>query len=443
MNRSSLVIVGLLLLGGVILLISGEDGSTEASHTGEPQLAVGSSTRSGGGARTHRSRRTSRPTIDRLRALLKGESMEHSFSWLQERVGELDDDQIQSLLEEVGMESPKGIEGWLRVALYAEWARRDPVAALAASSLDKVGDRPLQWQEQQTIYGVFLGWSSVSPQDALQTLMSNVADADQYNAHAPYWPDQAYREVIHQLALRDREAAWKAMPSNSYRKQAMRGFFETFEDFDEALNYANQWAASYVPPKPPSEVSTIGLSQGFSASLSIDQNEFIASNIGASLIRLDLDRAEQWMKDNREGQTTGRWSNALQQWAAVYPADALEAYRANPEREGHDALARGIIRGDTALAADLAHLLRGQSQAARTWMNTLTGMGNYNVLDYFPGSKQQNHLPNFEKEYNDLLHATAPLEDTAQNGSLRNMLHRTFSGHVPAAKEIWERIIPK
>lgn len=434
------MIIGLLLLGGVILIVSSRsDHETTSNHKNHPRTTSTSSARSSSGAKSERSRR-SRPIIDRLRALLRGDIEERDFSNLQKKVSELSDDQIQRLLEEVGMESPKGIAGWMRVALYAEWARRDPTSALAATNLNQSGDRNLQWPEQQAIYGVFLGWSSVDPQAALDSLGSHVADADPSNAHAPYWPEQAYREVIHQLALRDPAVAWKSIPSNSYRPPAMRGFFETIENFDKAVAYANQWTVSYVPPRPPSEV---GLNQFFSESFSIDENEFTASYIGASLIRLDLDRAQKWMEQNCEGQTTGRWSNALQQWASVYPKDALEAFRATPDREGFNALARGILRGDTALASDVAHILRHQSQGARTWMNALTGMGNYNVVDYFPGSKQQNHLPNFAREYENLLNATAPLDDLAQNGSLRVMIHRTFSAHVPAAKEIWERIIPK
>jgi len=104
----------------------------------------------------------------RLRDLLTQEpSSSHRFETVERWVGHLDDSAIGELIEELGMEEYAGLTGWVRCALYAEWARRDPRGALArAEALPDSGDHR-NYAVQQVLFSVLRGWAESDPEAAL------------------------------------------------------------------------------------------------------------------------------------------------------------------------------------------------------------------------------------------------------------------------------------
>ena len=82
-------------------------------------------------------------------------------------VGHLDDADLQELIGELGMEDYAGLTGWVRCALYAEWARRDPKVALAGAELLPDLDVHNNYAVQQVLFSVLRGWAESDPKAAL------------------------------------------------------------------------------------------------------------------------------------------------------------------------------------------------------------------------------------------------------------------------------------
>jgi hypothetical protein len=111
---------------------------------------------------------SSAEAVTRLRNLLEQRpSSSHRFETVERWVGHLDDADLQELIGELGMEEYAGLIGWVRCALYAEWARRDPKVALArAEALPDSGDHR-NYAVQQTLFSVLRGWVESDPEAAL------------------------------------------------------------------------------------------------------------------------------------------------------------------------------------------------------------------------------------------------------------------------------------
>lgn len=389
-----------------------------------------------------KSRRSETPSSNRAASALRemlgeGDSFtETSFEGLQRQVAALSDGELQELLQKVGREEEKGIRGWLRVALHAEWARRDTAAAVALFEKLRKPGVASAWAQQQIFYGVFLGWAEVNPTAALARLRAMEDEPKASQDLDRYWAQSAYRQAFLELGGKGAAAAWKEIPTDKWREFSLQGFFQSFGKIEDALVFADKFAAAMAPA--PAEVPQ-GLNGGFSEFSKVPQDDLIAIHLAGSLVELDREAAQNWVTTNF-GEGSMVWSNVLYRWAVSQPRAALEGLQATPHQPGEQqTVLRGIIHGDPALAPDAVASLANPQVGERALRIALMSMGNQNVADYFPGPGQGSRLPDFASNYESLLRAAegSGMKPDAI-AQTRSAIHRTFSAHVPAAMEAYQ-----
>lgn len=404
MQRTTTIITGvslLVLLACIAgLTLHSSDSSADDKNDNQERAR---SDRLSGSIRALRQRKdelTSAEAVGRIRRLLlQKPSSAHKFETVEKWVGQINEADLQELIEAIAMDSDKGLTGWVRCALYAEWARRDPAAALAAAEAlpDSVDNR--NFSLQQVLFSVLRGWAETDPMAALDTLA-------RLNERLGYGSSQCANAIYRELARRDPEAAWQYCKSHP-----VEGFFQGLDGRDSVIHYLNRWSDEFW--------NTDEARKGFedyrrsresspspTGRIQIPIEEATVAKAALALANHDLDAALDWLRQHGTGNEqdhSRRVFDLTQAWATAHPEQALKLINDERFRDNFFPLTYGAIRGDPALAPRIMQEIKGHSERAGVLLPAISSMGSNRVDDFFPAPGQRNRLPNFQERYDALL----------------------------------------
>lgn len=446
MSRIGIPFFVVLVAGASIFLIVR---SKSIADRDERSLSAGAAISRGAAAKSRRSSGTRSPAIpaeEQIRTILAGSlSDAPSFAELEKLTRSLADEELHALIAEIGWMGVQGMNGWVRSGLFAEWGRRDPVAALKSLRFKSV-EKGTQHGREQALFAVYRGWSERYPAEAVAQLKKDTLSEDNKGRttrrSSGHWVGYAYVELFRQFASQDPEGAWEALPDGGPRRGAMAGFFKGITSERQLHDYVDRWVGDWTSAEGirAHEQYTAQIRSSLGGVIMMPPNETIARSAALALAEFDLEAAEDWLMTAGPGDEQARKqrrSDLLRDWAKNDPDEALG--RIGDEGYNVETLARGIIQGDPALAVELMEAIDNHGLRARSLLTAVRSIGNVHVRDFFPVPGGQNRLPNFEERYQQILDAVhAGQFSEGQKESLLRAVHFSFEQHVPAARRAYE-----
>ena len=450
MSRPVIVAVTLLLAGALALVVwKGGTGSANNGTDRRDGARAGFAAARDGSAKSARTPTRSLAVPNpgkRLREILEADATHApDLEAMDNLARRLSDEELQELILEVGFGTQIGVEGWVRSALYAEWGRRDPQAALARLRYAKDIDASV-WATQQALFAVYRGWAEIDPAAAVLELRNDnpIIEVSGQRLHMTdcHWIVPAYAELFRRLVAVDPEAAWSQLPTSEERLSALAGIFQGAPSERQLRAHIDRWIGEWnTAAELPSQVIFEALMEnGGPDPVLIPENEQVVRQAALALARFDLEAAEEWIRTegpggDRHRQT--RRNTLVRDWSVEFPDRAMD-YLDSDDR-ARIAIARAIIETDTGNAMPVMETLPDEGDRARALMHAITGLGVNDVLDYFPTTAGRNILPDFNRRYQDLADAIEAGNFSESHAtSLRGALNRSFRLRVDAAREAFE-----
>jgi hypothetical protein len=376
--------------------------------------------------------------IDKLRSIRDMDvSKAPRFETLEIWAEDLTDNDLLQLLRESQSDTHAGLTGWLRCALYAEWGRRDPRAAL---------DDLLKHPElagtcgNQAVFSILRGWSEVDPDAAMAEARRMISPFSDYEGHGP---DRIIETIWFQLANRDPEGILARIANNQdslLDSPEMGGVFRGFRnrsDLDLALQKWTEhvWNDPATKQAIAAHLSTSTQPNSNSRVIALD----VALDAALALAAHDFDAAASWLKDNPLGSEVddaGRMERFNILWAHSHPREALARLRSNPHSEFAQKYAIAVLCKDPAQGPKVMPHLDTAERRFEAISIAASDLNTYTNRDFFPVPGQTNRLLDYEGSYRSLLETidAARLPDD-QRIKLLKTVHQTFMSEVPAAAE--------
>lgn len=373
MKRPLLIVLALLLAAVVVVVIqSSRNPSEDTSGSGADP--------SGKGARS-RSQRVVASPADAAQAfadLLSGEERRiPRFREVERWARKLDRGDLDRLLESLDTTSAEGIGGWVRSALFAEWARRDPQAVLAHLVQQPIDDQRSA-ALSQAWYALFRAWGEGNPTEAYEAWRAVEAREERLGEEVTR---RITASLVSTLAREDAKATWDMISSGEAEPDLdlMGGFFAGLRDEDTLQEYLALWNESHWDTDQAREAHaaydrqlTIALDQ---ADVPIPSEEAMIRRIAGAWADLDLEGTLDWLAENGPGNEHHRhWraSQVTRDWARHNPSSALSKLRDESLSDQRVFLAHGIIAGDPALATEVVGQLDGYNLRAATLLSVLS-----------------------------------------------------------------------
>ena len=439
-----LMSAGVLLVAvaiGVIGLRDGKDHLT-ATATGGPVVNPHSKSARGPRRETERTATdlSSAEAVIRLRNLLEQRpSSSHRFETVERWVGHLEDADLQELIGELGMEEYAGLTGWVRCALYAEWARRDPKVALArAEQLPDSGDNH-NYAVQQVLFSVLRGWGESNPKAAFaekKRLAKRIGPGNSPANHLIY----------QELVRRDPEATWQKCKSSP-----PKAFFKGLDGKESVAHYLDRWDKERWSSTEAQQKFA-----SYKAEMESDPNRFtisgtlfvqepieerVAAGAALTLAEYDVEGAVTWLSQHGPGDDTdrrGRISTMLGEWATAHPAEALKLIEEDRLQSYTGWLATAAIMGDPGIATAVMQSMDNHGERARA-LQDVHRLDSNSEHDFFPAPGLPNRLPNFQERYECLLEAVEAGDfRSGKKVSLLRNLYANFRFKVPDAQRAYE-----
>lgn len=147
--------------------------------------------------------------LQELRTLRGDTNM--SFAAVSGLAGRLERDALPTLAREIGTGRTDGMSGWVRAAVFAEWGKRDFMAAMhqlwKSAHLDS--------GHNQALYAVFRGSRPSEPAEALLHLQRMFKDhSSAVGAFTRGWAKRALREVFSEMTTTQPEKTWQILASD-------------------------------------------------------------------------------------------------------------------------------------------------------------------------------------------------------------------------------------
>jgi len=385
MKSKYLAASGVLLVAGVIgmsgLWKGEERPSSSATDEGDPSGIAPSKVARGPQAETEPTKPdlSSAEAVRRLLNLLKQQpSSSHRFETVERWVRHLDDADLQELIGELGMEEYAGLTGWVRCALYAEWARRDPKAALArAEELPDSGDHR-NYSVQQVLFSVLRGWAESDPKAALaeqKRLVGKLGSASSVLTNL----------IFQELARRDPEAEWQRYSNYS---GPLKAFFKGLDGKESVAYYLDRWDreqwssgeaqqkyADYKIQVDKAHKALMASNRGRSATYAPvpkPGDEYVAAGAALALAEHDVEGAVAWLSTHGPGDDADRRSRTyemLREWAGAHPAEALRLIEEDRLESYTGSLAYAAIKGDPAIATAVMQAMDDHGERAGALQN--------------------------------------------------------------------------
>ena len=445
MNRNIAIV--LVLLAGALAVAIGLRGSGGGSGEGPGAEAAA---KSDPRARVRREVSiTPAEAAKRLRALPStalGDAP--PFDLVDAWTEKLTREDLMSMIEADRFDSYTGLDGWLRCALFAEFGRRDPNAAIAFLRNYPQTDETQGYAIQQSWYSLLRGMAERDPHGALAALEKH----EEYGIRLVA-VRHATRAIYRELARADPDTAWRMVGGGErglLDPVAVSGFFEGLLDADEAQRFISNWSGRHWESEEAAArydeharaTSASGIRSGAVALLPI---ETIASDAGPAWARHDVEAAIAWLDNHGPGTDQAREWRAirmLEDYAVQNPEEAMRYLAEDVENPRHmTQLAIGLIASDSSLGPEALGHVPDRAARISALLVAVSQGGSHHVNDFFPAPGRHNPLRDFEQRYHDLL-ALIDSGDFGdhQSQSMRRRLHQTFRHQVAAAREAHEAL---
>ena len=397
----------------------------------------------------------------RLRQIIMaGPAEAPRFAAVEKLVTRLSEAELAALRAESAQARADSLGGWVRCAVHAELARRDPETALEwlTSSLD-LSDYD-GWGYRQIWFSTFRGWAERDPVAALAglgkyasscnrtgrvMLPSEIGDHDDYIhfiSRDDTWRLQAAAEIFAQHARVDPEVAWAAVPEEvnitGQRDAALEGFFRGLQGGDDVRVFVARWGVGLHAVELFLESAIAGGAMGprISNPGARPRRETITVQAALSLEAVQPGAGREWFRGANSGGIT------VEQRAQAAFFDGFA--RGSPER-ALAVLEDDTLAGSTLLGAFLRHHPDRAAEAFalvddpnERYEETLSAISNAAFLrleDLFPAPGRSNRLPDWHQRYEDLLLVVdAGGFDPEQEANLVRLVSEQFAPVIPEAR---------
>lgn len=296
----------------------------------------------------------------------------------------LPDAELTMLVEECGDDPAVGPTGWLRCALFAEWGRRDPLAALdwLSGEISEESDGP---GLAQAWFSVIRGWAAIEPETALNYCESSLDpfSGSKMNGIAMH-SDATERirpAIFAELAARDPEYALRFVSANDALlddPDIVTGVARGLRSFRDLSEFVEHWksriSSSPVPPELPIRMAL-------------------------AMSKFDLDHAEGWLRETAAGHGSdpAPWIDRLHHlWAHEFPAKALRRIRSGIRLDLAESDAIAILINQPERGPELMAILQSADIRYKVIHVATADMATVSVNDYFPVPFSRNRLVDFD-----------------------------------------------
>ncbi len=403
--------------------------------------------------RTHERQLPTAP-IDRLRALTKTPiSRAPSFDTVDLWATGLTDSELRKLIGETGMEEDKDLAGWLRCALFAEWGRRDPDAAL--SYLRGFEFHNGKYAVDQSWFSVFRGWASNYPDAALAGLREFEAKIPlshregRIDRPESYMIHYATRAIFAELAANDPEHAWQLAQGSLKEPGVIDGIVRGAASSPALQSMLDQWVEqNWKSPETQQALEKMKrqAESSISGEIPIPPNLQVAESVALALGNTDFERGEAWIHSlgNAGWGVSGNLLDYYRNWATNHPDEAMTRLELDPKRESNKSIASGLLAADPSLGSQVMALMPDDRSRGDLASQCFTTCASYYLTDYFPAPGQRNPLHDFETVYHQVLESVAAAKlPAAHETRVLEDVNREFSSKVPAAADAFKNVSRK
>lgn len=424
-----------ILLGAGLLLVSQWDLI--------PALAVGSDP---GAALLPRSPRldarlpVANP-VDRLLSLRKIPFYQApDFEIVERWTRSLDESELRKLIEDTRQDGYRGLCGWLRCALFAEWGRRDAAAALAyRETFGNMSD----YAAAQATFSIFRGWAKENPEAALAGLKD--CSGPFVNHRQLEWEvgDRVLTAIFSELSIRDPELALclATKQETSYLRNApaMTGLFRGLGPSGGLVPLIRLWTEEVW--NDPSTVKTVLAYEERIRSGSRDSNHIppepeVAIQAALALADGTPEASETWLRENSMGSESFTSSQILrfyQLWSCARPDDALARLNRETDSERRELMAKGVLFAKPHLGPELMAALPSGEFRYRVIREITGSLCIYSTNDFFAASGRENPLRDFQANRDAILVTLAAANlPPGRHAELLKKIHDDFIHEVPA-----------
>jgi hypothetical protein len=352
----------------------------------------------------------------------------------------LDESELRKLIEDTRQDGYRGLDGWLRCALFAEWGRRDAAAALAYR--DTFGNMPMDAAAQAT-FSIFRGWAKASPEAALAGLKD--CSGPFVNHRQLEWEvgDRVLTAIFNELSIRDPELALRLATEQetSYLRNAsaMTGLFRGLGHSGSLVPLIRLWTDEVW--NDPSTVETVlayeeRVRSGSRDSSQIPPEPEVAIQAALALAGGSPETAEKWLRETSMGSESFASSQILrfyQLWSHARPDDALARLKQETDSERRELMAGGVLFAKPHLGPELMAALPSGEFRYRVIREVTGSLCIYSTDDFFPASGRENPLRDFQANRDAILVALAAANlPPGRHAELLKKIHADFSHEVPA-----------
>lgn len=443
-RRASLTLIPLLLAAGGIAIWGTTPPADESSGTrrGSPS--------SDATAPRIRERDPELEAAHRLRSLVHTPpDRAPDFATVDRWAGDLGDQELRRMIEAAGFDEPSDLHGWLRCALYAEWGRRDPEAALAHVGREWVGAHSQDYTHAQAAFSVFRGWASQDPESALLALEAYLPKPGGTLPRHGYELDSRTYDlcrsaIFRELAVESPAHAWNLAAGHDGLQNhgTVTGIFSGILDPDTLRHFLDRWTDA-VWDTPTAREGVDGynraLQSSFTGFIKMPEAERIVRDAARTYAEVSPEAALLWLEEIQHSETSahlGRAYDLLRDWAADHPDTALEALRSDRFPEHTRAIAIGMLATVPQRGTEVLELLPDDRRLDYA-RELPAAMGSHDVRDFFPAPWKNNRLRDFAADYRATL---ATLESVQATPDMFQRVHLEFSAKVPeAAAQLGDR----
>jgi hypothetical protein len=380
--------------------------------------------------------------VDRLLSLRKIPFYQApDFEVVERWTRSLDESELRKLIEDTRQDGYRGLCGWLRCALFAEWGRRDAAAALAYR--ETFDGNMLDDAAAQATFSIFRGWAKEDPEAALAGLKASSGPFVNHRQLELEVGDRVLTAIFNELATRDPELALRLATAQetSYLRNApaMKGLFRGLGPSDGLVPLIRLWTEEVW--NDPSTVKTVlayeeRIRSGSHDSTHIPPEPEVAIQAALALADGNPEAAETWLRETSMGSESFASSQILrfyQLWSCARPDDALARLKRETDSERRELMAGGVLFAKPHLGPELMAALPSGEFRYRVIREVTGSLGIYSTDDFFPASGRENRLCDFQANRDAILVTLAAANlPPGRHAELLKKIHDDFIHEAPS-----------
>lgn len=359
-------------------------------------------------------------------------------------VSKLSDSDLRQWALDLGFQTSRGYDAWIRSAIYSEWARRDLDGVLSWLREPMPDVTMSDSTLQQISFAIFEGSKPTDPVAALDHLNSlrlKMKGGRLVGGTGLQWVKEALQRTYADMAKFDHEMAWKKFLAaresnfeynspflgNDVLSGAVAGIFEGLPAH-KMEEYADTWMEKYY--NPDLDKAPVEKQLGFRILKAPNpiNNDLIP--ILSAWIQKSPDAAREWsakIPGDKIAVQNRVWQ-AHSAWAKQHPEQALASMQKNNDPKHANAVAVGMLRGDAHLASAFTEI----PAEGFTHFDAMMGSFTLNTMlegsPQYPSVDQQNRPPDYQQRYESFSNAVQSGEvfSDREKSLLQESLDRQF-----------------